>query len=362
MPPAELERLAFTLDRILESLRPAKPHLLEAKGLPGALATAKKRYLEDFKGLLGELQQGEIDQKEFARQARPLISDAFGKAYEIGVKRPLDDGDEEWLRRAVDAEVGHASGLAKDVFQGNVQDVAFRANNYASSLDGVAWNAKVESMPENVVIDWVLGIGTHCSSCILLSAHSPYSKFSLPTTPKAGDSECHQNCLCHLEFRFDDTQPEDGVFGIPGQLDDSLPRPTQGQSLADWLRPPEPPDGLSTPEGKDRLAVDSLQGEVNYWRRAISQIDEVADPEDFMAAVEARKAANSKLIDYLEERDLWDAPLLSVDEVITGRDISLLAERGLFELSVSGDALTETAEREVLRLIEKYDLNIGKKF
>jgi len=198
---------------------------------------------------------------------------------------------------------------------------------------------------------------------VVHNSHSPYDKYSLPTTPRSGDTSCRMNCRCHLEFEAPTgEQPETGVFGIPGQLGDELPRPTQGQSLADWLRPPEPPEGLSTPEGKDRLAVDSLQGEVNYWRRAISQIDEVADPEDFMAAVEARKAANSKLIDYLEERDLWDAPLLSVDEVITGRDISLLAERGLFELSVSGDALTETAEREVLRLIEKYELGIGKKY
>jgi hypothetical protein len=166
-----------------------------------------------------------------------------------------------------------------------------------------------------------------------------------------------------LEFELPGgEQPKTGVFGIPGQLDDSLPRPTQGQSLADWLKPQDPPEGLSIPEGKDRWAVDALQGEVNYWRRAIAQLDEVGDPEEFLAAVEARKAANSKLIDYLEERDLWDAPLLSVDEVITGRDISLLAERELFEMSVSGKALGETAEREVLRLIEKYDINIGKKF
>ena len=726
MSPAELSRLLLTLDRILEVAKPERKSLLEAKGLPGFLAIAKKKYLAKLQGILGELQQGEIDQKEFARQARPMISDAFGKAYEIGVKRPLDDGDEEWLRRAVDAEVGHAAGLAKDVSQGNVKDVAFRAGNYAAALDGVTWNAIVESLPEDTIIHWKLGCLTsnsltvstargnisleqvrigdmvlthagrfgrvlakpvtmstethryavlvarggrlvgltddhrlytsrgwmtarevaggedkvrwfeegymqglreegrqteqqmsgllsgivdedaggephagelqpahaersmlhsrlerkevrtcapgsmglgagerevavgvdhspreprpirrqageldgghpsgaqqnplrgsspwgefpelegrkdhrdlralrdgirgvrssgrqaevlldsvqgrggngrqnervgvravregvysddgedrtraeerepekfllsrllegneeagvagdpalrllredlrtlavddrevsvgdvvllagvlepqtplydltvdrdqsfvvegmvvhnsaeHCNDCILLASHSPYDRYSLPTTPRAGDTACRVNCKCSLVFeKGTGEQPQDGVFGIPGQLDDSLPRPTQGQSLADWLKPQDPPEGLSVPDGKDRLAVDALQGEVNYWRRAIAQLDEVGDPEEFLAAVEARKAANSKLIDYLEERDLWDAPLLSVDEVITGRDISLLAERELFEMSVSGKALGETAEREVLRLIEKYDINVGKKY
>ncbi len=725
MSPAELGRLLLTLDRILEASRPERKPLLEAKRLPGSLAIAKKKYLDDLSGLLGELQQGEIDQKEFTRQARPMISDAFGRAYEIGVKRPLDDGDEEWLRRAVDAEVGHAAGLAKDVSQGNVKDVAFRAGNYAAALDGVAWNAIVENLPEGYLIHWKLGCLTsnsltvstargnisleqvrigdmvlthagrfgrvlakpvtmstdahryailvarggrlvgltddhrlytsrgwvtarevangedkvrwfeegsvqglweenkqtrnqmsgllpgivdedaggeshagelqpahtersmlhsrlereevhtrapgsmglgagereasmgvdhpscksrpirrqageldgghpsraqqdsskwtiwercselegrkdlrdlralrdgirgvrspggqaevlldsvqgrsgdgcqdecvgvramregvrpnygedrtraeeresekfllsrllerneeagvasdpalrllredlrtmavddrevsvgdvvllagvlesqtplydltvdrdqsfvvegmvvhnsaeHCNDCILLASHSPYDRYSLPTTPRAGDTACRVNCKCSLVFEEGTgEQPQDGVFGIPGQLDDSLPRPTQGQSLADWLKPQDPPEGLSVPEGKDRLVVDALQGEVNYWRRAIAQLDEVGDPEEFLAAVEARKAANSKLIDYLEERDLWDAPLLSVDEVITGRDISLLAERELFEMSVGGKALGETAEREVLRLIEKYDINVGKKY
>jgi hypothetical protein len=172
----------------------------------------------------------------------------------------------------------------------------------------------------------------------------------------------NSNCKCRLVFKQgeDAGEPQDGVFGIDAYLGaDEMPVPMQGEGLLDWLAPGEAPEGMMLPNATERLAMDEMYNEVNYNRRLMSQLE--PDSEEFMAAVQARKEANGELIDYMEERGIWDKPLLSVDEVITGKDISMVAERQLFEMGLSGDAL-EGANAEVVKLVEQYKVNLRKKF
>ena len=359
---AELQRLLFTLERIIEVVSPKRPTLTEAAGLPSSMALLKKNYADDLAGLMDDLAQQGLSPKEFEKAVRPLVSDNFEKAFRLGSKRDLMPGDEEWLKRAVDSEVGYARDLANDVSKGASITPDLRANNYAAALDGVGWNGMVESMPEGTVVHWKLGQAEHCDDCILLAAHSPYDKYSLPTTPRAGDTECRMNCKCKLVFKQgeDAGEPQDGVFGIDAYLgSDEMPIPNQGEGLLDWLAPGEVPEGMMLPDAGERLIMDEMYNEVNYNRRLMSQLD--PDSEEFMAAVQARKEANAELIDYMEERGIYDKPLLSVDEVITGRDISMVAERDLFEMGLSGDAL-EGADAEVVKLVGEYKKNLGKKF
>jgi hypothetical protein len=359
---AELQRLVYTLEQIIEVVSPKRFSLTEAKGLPSSIANLKKSYADDLAGLMDDLAQQGLSPKEFEKAVRPLVSDNFEKAFKLGSKRDLMPGDEEWLRRAVDSEVGYARDLADGVAKGATITPDLRANSYAAALDGVGWNGAVESMPEGTVIHWVLGQAEHCDSCCLIAAHSPYDKYSLPTTPRAGDTDCRMNCKCRLVFKQgeDAGEPQDGVFGIDAYLGaDEMPVPMQGEGLLDWLAPGEAPEGMMLPNATERLAMDEMYNEVNYNRRLMSQLD--PDSEEFMAAVQARKEANGELIDYMEERGIWDKPLLSVDEVITGKDISMLTERQLFEMGLSGDALEEAGE-EVTKLVGKYRADLGKKF
>lgn len=710
--PVDLEQLLLSLERVLEVVS-AKETFTEAKGLPGKLSVVKKRYADDLSSLMSDLKDGAISPKEFEKQVRPLVSQNFRQAFELGRGGKTTEGDEEWLKRAVDSEVGYARDLAGQVAKGSEITPDARANRYAAALDGVSWNGKVESMPDDVVIHWQLGQAEHCDSCILLAclltfhltietrrgkillkdveigdevlthegrfrrvlakpvrpstagkrcavlctteglvgitadhplwtrrgwmtaeeafhagerclpglrqrdrqeggavqelcgvpkggtpdlraaqvgglqvfnikekmfsnllrgwevedclassmamgdeqwkgsfglpcasqewesfrrpvgkfgvegspeasfrsqqgrkkfsvawwqaarnclrslwsnygaleigkilfsrvssigqkneshssidmcslregireiplqdestrtrsifllsellsgasvgreehedpavrmlqaiyqskkipdqelevgqvlllpgllpegsllydltveedhsfvaaglvvhnSHSPYDKWSLPTTPRAGDTDCRMNCKCKLVFERGEGagEPKSGAFGIDAYLDpNEIPVPKQGQGLLDWLRPPEPPEGLRRPEGEERLAVDGMFAEVNYFRRLMSQIDEELDPEGFLEVAAARKEANAKLIDYMEQRSLWDRPQLSVDDAITGRDIPLLAERELFEQGISGEALAdENVAREVSKLVDRYRLDVGKKF
>jgi hypothetical protein len=363
--PVDLQQLLMSLERVLEVVS-ARETITEAKGLPGKLAVVKKGYADDLTALMSDLKDGAVSPKEFEKQVRPLVSQNFRQAFELGRGGKATEGDEEWLKRAVDSEVGYARDLAGQVAKGSDITPDVRANRYAAALDGVSWNGKVESMPDDTVIHWRLGQAEHCDSCILLAAHSPYDKWSLPTTPRAGDTDCRMNCKCKLVFEQGDGagEPKSGVFGIDAYLSpNEIPIPKQGQGLLDWLRPPEPPDGLRRPEGRERLAVDGMFAEVNYYRRLMSQIDDELDPEGFLEAAAARKEANAKLIDYMEERSLWDRPQLSVDDAISGKDIPLLAERELFEQGISGEALAdENVAREVSKLVDRYKLNVGKKF
>lgn len=362
--PVDLERMLLSLERILEVITDGET-VTEAARLPGQLQVIKKNYMDELSGLMADLSQKGVTPKEFEKKIRPLIADNFKKAYEAGSGRKTTEGDSEWLARAVDSEVGHARGLAAEVAAGASLTPDVRAANYAASLDGVSWNGKVESQPEGTVIHWKLGLAEHCDDCILLAAHSPYDKYSLPATPRSGDTQCMMNCKCSLVFARGKGagKPKSGVFGIDSYLgSDEVPVPRQGKGLEDWLSPGPVPDGLRVATSAEQLAINGMWNEVNYQRRLISQLDPALAADDYMAAMDARATANSELIDYVEENGIYDKPPFSVDEVITARELPLVVERDIFELGLGGDVLeSEAVSQEMAKLVARYEREIGKK-
>jgi len=363
MPIEAAQNLLCALDSMLTEIERTGRVVVEAKELPSLLGRVKNEYRDDIGALMSRVHEGSIGPNEFVGRAREVIGDGFRQAYQLGVNRDLDSGDEEWLRRAVDSEVGYASDFANQVKNGDLARFDQRVQHYANALDGIAWNAKVEELPDETVIHWRLGQAEHCDDCILMSMHSPYTKYSLPTTPRAGDTVCRMNCRCRLEFVYNpqpgETMPETGVAEVPA-WEEEPSQPFRGD-LEQLLAPTPAPAGFILPDAIQRTHLDELYAEMNYQRRLVAVLDEGSD--EFAAAVQARKQANAEIIDYLEENGLWDAPLVSVDEVVTEKHMSLLAERQLFATyGVSGDALTEVETKQIGVMLERYRQQVGDKF
>jgi hypothetical protein len=77
-----------------------------------------------------------------------------------------------------------------------------RMQAYADTVKHVYYAGRVMGTPDGMVIDWISPLDRRtCRGCRFLSDNSPYTKNSLPSTPRAGDTRCLNNCRCRLVVR-----------------------------------------------------------------------------------------------------------------------------------------------------------------
>lgn len=82
-------------------------------------------------------------------------------------------------------------------------DYRTRANMYPESMKAMQYNGMLMGAGKNMEVRWVLGVPMteHCDDCPRLARRVWPSYASLPTVPRAGDTQCLWKCYCHLEFR-----------------------------------------------------------------------------------------------------------------------------------------------------------------
>lgn len=327
----------------------------EAKASPG-IERVRSAHFRAMDDLTSSLASGEIDLDEFKRRVHDVIRDSFRDAYSAGRgTTKLDDADEEWLRRATEAEVGYAHKFGEEIEAGDMSDDRRlqRVGMYADTVRGIDYSGQVESLPDDARIRWVLGNAEHCEDCLLLAANSPYTKWELPTTPRSGGTQCKSNCRCKLVFtrgKLTRDEVADAVeFGY-----------RRDASLTELLAGPEPPEGLRRPTAAERRYLDRLWNEVNYQRRLIASGG--LDDDAMAEALAARKAANQEIIDFLQKEKVWDAPLWDVDEVIDGRHLGRRAESDIFRSGIDGLSLSKVDEDWLGSLVDRYERTIGEDF
>lgn len=88
-----------------------------------------------------------------------------------------------------------------------------RLDLYALKASGSASSGWVDGQPEDREIRWIRTAFESCPSCLILAddAYQPYTKSTLFTTPRAGDTECLTHCKCYLET-------DDGAGFAPVEL------------------------------------------------------------------------------------------------------------------------------------------------
>ena len=93
-----------------------------------------------------------------------------------------------------------------------LEGLRYSITRYAEPEWGVGQQAYGEALgASDVLIDWVHGVDEdHCEDCLDLESGSPYAKGDVPTWPKAGDTQCFDNCYCSIQA---DADSWDQVFG-----------------------------------------------------------------------------------------------------------------------------------------------------
>jgi len=110
-------------------------------------------------------------------------------------------------------------GRVKPGYRQQIHPYAKRMGYYADSLRSMGYNGMVAGAGTLLNIFWVLDKlsgrrSPHCEDCVMIAAGNPYSWQTLPTTPRAGDTQCLFRCYCGLEFQ--QRQGKGKEFDIPG--------------------------------------------------------------------------------------------------------------------------------------------------
>jgi len=347
----DLEDLETVLVGAAPEFEEAAPRVLR---LASGMDKVRASYYRRFEKLTADLERKAITLRQFEKEAHDLISTTFRDVYRTHRGRTLTPGDEEWLSRASAEELRYASKFGKDIDAGNLKmPRQRRAMLYAQTLNGIALNAKIEALPDNSRIWWRLGRGEHCIDCLILAANSPYTKWNLPTTPRSGDTRCVSNCLCKLEVNL-------GVLSRAEREDAAEYAQKRDQSLNDMLRPVKPPRGMRLAEPAELRVIDGLRMRMNLLRRRMAEPG--LDPKELRKLAAERSRINAKLIDYLEERGIYDVPVWSVDDVLDERHVGRRAVQELFRHGIDGRSLSLVEKRHLTAMLDRYEKEVGELF
>ena len=355
-------RFARLMERHPELLLEGKP-FADAGNDYAAAAKAKFDDLQKATATkvgdsIADLQNGKLTGEAAFSQIQKDLTKAHGKAYSLGKGRMLGKSvamnadDAFYLRRALEVESEYLKGFINDIASGKTKlkgkmGAGVRGDLYSRGLRGSHNNARVEYSGGDdgdgyvTLCFWNLGISDSCVDCISLNAFNPWERSNLPTVPGAGDSACKSRCHCHLEFKRVRRGKSKG-----GKL-----LPLRPKAVRDVFKLPTPPSGLTLPTATERMAIEDLRQEVNYWRRTAAEELSAGNEEAYRSALSKRRAANADLNSWLKENKVWSPPAFGVDEVIAGKVLDERLVEALMSLGLDGAtiaALPKAAYKEVV--------------
>ena len=140
------------------------------------------------------------------------MRDSYTKAFQSGALKMgnpyfkdignLAPRDMRFINGAVRTEMGYLRNFLDKtsplVANGGVPPL-YRGQRYVKTLDSMFSSGMVGAAGPNHVFWWDLGaVDMHCPDCVTLNAGNPYTKETLPTVPRAGETQCIFNCKCTL--------------------------------------------------------------------------------------------------------------------------------------------------------------------
>lgn len=142
---------------------------------------------------------------------KSALRKSYREAFSLGLQSSgapkyrvtVADSDLKFVDSAVREEMKYFNRLLTQIDQNKVRGKMMkRLGAYAEALKHVFYAGRVMGTPSGMVIDWIGPFDRNtCAGCWFLYRHSPYTKDTLPTTPRAGDTPCLNRCRCRLVMR-----------------------------------------------------------------------------------------------------------------------------------------------------------------
>jgi len=115
--------------------------------------------------------------------------------------RHLGASEERWLRSFWTHEQRYLKRLVHELDTGKkpLAKVAWRIRMYALTIGASYHAGQVLAMHPDTLLHWVVDPqAENCPDCLMLQSLSPFTKTTLPTTPRAGACRCLSNCKCAI--------------------------------------------------------------------------------------------------------------------------------------------------------------------
>ena len=145
------------------------------------------------------------------RRVRRIFRNIYTQAFQLGIAaaqgktgdilQPLKPEDKRWLETFLQKEFKLWDKFMDDVkAKRGKLDYQKRKEMYVQALTSVYNSARVVVTPPTTLYYWETTPSEHCPHCLYLERMSPFTKDTLPTIPKSGDTKCLSNCNCHLRI------------------------------------------------------------------------------------------------------------------------------------------------------------------
>jgi hypothetical protein len=142
---------------------------------------------------------------------KKALRDGYAAAFDMGlessgvtkVRAGVATMDREFVEKAVREEMRYFNRLIRQIDAGKVRgNMMNRLKAYSDALKHMYYAGRVMGTPKGMIIDWIAPMDRNtCGGCKFMFKHSPYTKQTLPTTPRAGDTPCLNRCRCRLVMR-----------------------------------------------------------------------------------------------------------------------------------------------------------------
>ena len=168
----------------------------------------KRTYKRRLNKNMKLLSTGKITKEVYLERQKQNIKEHFTKSYLAGklfsqsTELKLTDTERRFIVKQTTEEMKYMKKFADDILNGTGKmSYKRRMNMYAGGLDPMFEFGNIAYLPEDVMINWVLGrTDKHCLDCLSFAYGSPYKKKELPGVPRSGNSRCLDNCRCSLEY------------------------------------------------------------------------------------------------------------------------------------------------------------------
>lgn len=184
------------------------------------LAEVQERVRKKVGASIVSFQSGDLDADGLREVTTATMKEAWRDAFLSGIRAAgvpgtetghgklvvpdvLPAADEVWLKSAMQHEMGFLNDFLDDIVNENLRmPVLRRLQMYVDALGSFYESARVIGLPQEVLLWWA---GPHdknsCAGCKFLWENGPYTKLTLPTTPRAGLTPCLTNCRDRILVR-----------------------------------------------------------------------------------------------------------------------------------------------------------------
>lgn len=176
------------------------------------LEKLRKKTFRRLTWLTDKFQSGKFSKTQWRKDMKSELKELYLASFGMGLRsghgvkgdlsgKQITTEDSRWAESAYRHEMKFFNKLLLDIERGTSKTpIKRRLKAYTETTASLFSSARVLAYPHAVRIDWVLQPAEHCDSCRFLKENGPYTKFSLPCTPRSGLTKCLNGCKCILRI------------------------------------------------------------------------------------------------------------------------------------------------------------------